>query len=349
MNSFERIGALTDIHFGRKSDSEVHNRDCLEYLAWFKDQAIERKVDRIVCMGDWYDNRSRLRLDTMWSSRKGIDILNSIGVPIWWIVGNHDMYFRYNRDIHSHPFLDLYENVTVINEIQNLGDVLLCPYLVGTEYADPPAYECKYVFGHFEFPTFLTNEWYEYEDKGVGLHADMFTYPEWVFSGHFHKRQIKENIHGVKICYIGNVFPMDYNDVNDRERGAMFLDYDGDPEFVNWTDAPNYNRVFMSDILEYIDGDTFGDKFNKKSVIECTDDLDLPYEDIQTVRESLQDQVRSITVKPKPKTEVDQEVEIEMKGNMDQIVLEAIENVQVKGTRINTGILTSLYNEVREE
>jgi len=345
--SFKRIGAFTDIHFGKKSDSETHNRDCLDYLTWFCDQAVKRKVDRLICMGDWFDNRSRIRLDSNWYSREGFDIIGKTGIPMWFIIGNHDMYYKHNRTVHSHAFLDLYPGVEVINQITQVGDVLLCPYLTGTEFSDPPSYDCKYVFGHFEFPTYLTNEWYEFEDKGLGLHADMFTNPEWVFSGHFHKRQIKRNANDVNICYIGNTFPMDYNDTNDRQRGAMFLDHGGEPEFVDWTDGPSYSRVGIDEVINLISDDKFEERFNKRSNIECTDDLGLEDDELVQIREYAQSQVRDFIFKPKPTTQIDQDVEVELKGNLDDIVIEGIRNLQVAGTRINTGILESLYKGVQ--
>ncbi len=345
--TFKKLGAFTDIHFGRKSDSEVHNRDCLDYLEWFCDEAVKRKLDRLICMGDWFDNQSRIRLDSNWYARQGFDMLAKTKIPMWFLIGNHDMYYKSNRTVHSHAFLDLYPGVRVINQITQIGDTLLCPYLTGTEFSDPPAYDCKYVFGHFEFPHFLTNEWYEFEDKGRGLLADSFVNPEWVFSGHFHKRQIKKNSNGVNICYIGNTFPMDYNDVNDRQRGAMFLEHGGDPEFLDWTNGPSYTRIGMDELIQHISDDTFDARFNKRAIIECTDDMGLTDEELGMIREDVQDRVRSFNIKPQPKTELDQEVEVEMTGNMDQIVVEAIRNLQVSGTRINTAKMEALYMGVR--
>ena len=64
------------------------------------------------------------------------------------------------------------------------------------------------------------------------------TGPEYVFSGHFHKRQYKNNIH-----YIGNAFPHNYADAGDWERGAMFLTWGEEPSYVNWPDCPKYKTL----------------------------------------------------------------------------------------------------------
>jgi len=344
--TFKKIAAMTDIHFGRKSDSEQHNQDCLDYVSWFCSNVRERKPDQIIVMGDWFDNRSRLRLDTQWRSREAFDMLNGLNLPIWFLIGNHDMYFRNNRSVHSHPYLDLFPGVRVINEPTLIGDILLCPYLVGEEFAVVPSYECKYVFGHFEFPMFLTNEWYEFEDKGHGITADMFTHPEWVFSGHFHKRQIKKNSHGVNICYIGNTFGMDYNDTNDRKRGAMFFEHGGVPEFLDWTAGPNYNRIKMSEVLE-MDIEGFEKKFNSKSVIECTDDVNIPDEDLFVLNEYIQGMVREFTVKPVQKEVAENTSDQELGQNLDEFVVNSIRALDVTGTRIDPVKLETLYMGAR--
>ena len=85
------------------------------------------------------------------------------------------------------------------------------------------------------------NEVVECPDRG-GLHADMFVNCEAVFSGHFHKRQTKINSNGIPVTYIGNAFPHNFNDVGDRDRGCMILEWGKDPVYRNWEEAPNYNR-----------------------------------------------------------------------------------------------------------
>lgn len=343
---WEKCGSFTDIHFGRKNDSEQHNRDCLDFITWFCDIARDERIDQVNILGDWHDNRSRLRLDTIWSSRSAMDTLVKLGIPIIKMIGNHDMYMKSSRDIHSHPYTHLYPNVRVINQITKIDDSVYCPYLVGSEYADLPGIECKYMWGHFELTSFMTNEWYEWDSKGVGLHPDMLVHPEWVFSGHFHKRQIKPNRHDVNICYIGNAFPMDYNDLHDRDRGGMFLEYGGTPVFKNWDNAPSYNRTTMSKIVDLIDAEEFEQTYNTKSVIECINDVNIPDEDLFELNAYIQSLVRTFSVKPQKAKLEDLQVEVEMNEDLDQLVLGTIEKLDVKGTRIDLGLQRSIYEGV---
>ena len=53
MSLFERAAVFTDIHFGKKSDSEQHNLDCVAYIDWFCEQVKVHQCDTIIFMGDW--------------------------------------------------------------------------------------------------------------------------------------------------------------------------------------------------------------------------------------------------------------------------------------------------------
>ena len=55
----------TDIHFGKKANSDTHNQDCLDYLDWFCEKAIEVKADYVAFLGDWNENRSALNISTL--------------------------------------------------------------------------------------------------------------------------------------------------------------------------------------------------------------------------------------------------------------------------------------------
>ena len=128
---FKKAAVFGDIHFGSRSDSELHNQDCSRFIDWFIKQVAEHKCDTIIFLGDWYHNKSRLRVDTQWHSVKAMDKLNSLGIPIHWLIGNHDIFFKTNRDVHSLPFLhSSYENIHVYNEmkqVKHLGHAATVP------------------------------------------------------------------------------------------------------------------------------------------------------------------------------------------------------------------------------
>ena len=96
----KKAACMTDIHFGKKANSEEHNKDCLRFIDWFCDFVkADPEIDHIMFLGDWNENRSALNIATLNFSYQGAKKLNELGLPVFFIIGNHDMYHRYSREI----------------------------------------------------------------------------------------------------------------------------------------------------------------------------------------------------------------------------------------------------------
>lgn len=348
---FEKAVVFTDLHFGKRSDSEQHNQDCMQYVTWLCEVVKKEKPDMILFLGDYFDNRSRLRLDTLeyghGSARQLVQTAHEVGARIFWLVGNHDMFFKQKRTITSLPWvqeLSTDDSVVFIDFPMEIGNCFLCPWLVGTEYLVPVDAEVKYVFGHFELPLFLMNEMVECKD-GVGLHGDMFHQCEAVYSGHFHKRQTKINPNGIPITYIGNCFPHNFNDVGDRDRGCMVLEWDKEPKFLNFPYGPNYNRVDLSSLVEMIEKGELEQHFNDKSVVECYDDLNIAQEEALEIKEILQGVLRDFVLKPNREAmSVSEETDVKRDGKtVDQIVTEHIRKLDTDGSDYDVEMLLEIY------
>ncbi len=356
-NLFKKALAFTDIHFGKRSDSEQHNHDCMRYVTWLCSVIRKERPDTVFFLGDWFDNRTRLRVDTneygFGAVKQLLQEVHLVGGRIFWLVGNHDIFHKQDRAITSLPWADSLsssDELVFVDFPFEHENVFLCPWLVGTEYLEPVDAEVKYVFGHFELPTFLMNEQVECPDKG-GLHADMFHQCEAVFSGHFHKRQTKINAHGIPVTYIGNCFPHNFNDVGDRDRGCMILEWDGEPRFLNYPYAPNYNRAKLTELLEMVENDTLSEHFNEFSVVECYDDVNIAQGEALEIREALQTVLRDVTLKPAPKKlDSSSETEIEKEGKtVDQIVVEHIKQLDTEGSEFEVPLLLDIFKLSDEE
>lgn len=347
MALFKRSAWFTDLHLGKKNDSETHNQDCLEYVKWFVDEVNkDGNVDVVFFLGDWFDNQIRSRTDTFaYYSVKCLELLDTLGIPVYIIVGNHDMFYKQSRDVHSTASIKGYENIIVVNEITEIGDCLLVPFMVGTEANIPPSKKVKYVMGHFEFPTFLTNSTHEFNGHS-GIVIDDFMYPDMVFSGHFHKRQMKLNQRDIPVWYIGNTFPHDYNDANDRERGMMFLDWDGEPEFRNWREMPTYNRIKTSTLYDYIEQDRFFDLYNEKADIQVIDDVGLSIEEADELRDAMSPHVRKMAFK-NLKSEDDEEIDLDDSDfgqvEISDVFVQHLEEMDTDGSELDNDLLIQIF------
>lgn len=241
---------LTDLHFGKKSNSQQHNEDCIRFLTWFCDHVKnDPSIDYVGFLGDWNENRSALNISTMKYSYEGAKMLNSLGIPVFFVVGNHDLYHRHSREVHSViPFQEfsnfrVIENPTIIEEIE--GRALFCPFMFHNEYDELLKYsDVPFWAGHFEFKDFVVTGYNMKMQHGPD--AGMFAKPKHIISGHFHKRQAVNNV-----IFMGNTFPMDFGDADDNERGLMVYDHaTSTPTFYNWEDGPAYAKVTVSKLLD---------------------------------------------------------------------------------------------------
>ena len=184
---------MTDIHFGKKANSRTHNQDCLDFIEWFYQQVREDpEIDYVAFLGDWNENRSSINIDTLGYSYRGAKMLNDLGMPVYFVVGNHDLYQRHNREIHSIVPFQEFDNFKVINEptvVKEIeGGALFCPYLFHDEYPGIKKHlSLPFWAGHFEFRGFkITNYGIT---TPTGPIPNEFAGPDHIVSGHFHKRQ----------------------------------------------------------------------------------------------------------------------------------------------------------------
>ena len=172
-------------------------------------------------------------------SLDGLRKLNNAFEKVYFILGNHDLFYRETRDVNSVEFAKELPNIILIDSVLT---GVMSHLLVGfdDEWKKIPKIKSKYMFGHFELPTFKLNaREREMPDKD-GLKSEMFTNQEFVFSGHFHHRQVKDNV-----IYTDNAFPHNFSDSWDDEK-LIFLG----KRILCGSDAPKYKTITLSSLLE---------------------------------------------------------------------------------------------------
>lgn len=335
-NLFKKAAAFTDIHLGLKSNSAVHNQDCEDFVDWFIETAKTENCDTGVFLGDWHNNRNSLNISTMASSIRCLEKLGKAFDQFFFFPGNHDLYFKDKRDIHSVDWGRHIPGITIVDQISTFDNVTFVPWLVGDEWKKMEKLKSQYVFGHFELPLFYMNAMVQMPDHGA-LQSTHFTHPEYVFSGHFHKRQTKGNI-----CYIGNTFPHNYSDAWDDDRGMMILEWGKKPEFRSWDNAPKFKTVKLSQLI-----DDAEQLLKSKTYIRVTIDIDISFEEASFIKETFTDQydIRDLTLIPQKRiVEFDDSLDVEHFSSIDQIVSDQILNIQ--SDSFDPKILLNIYNNL---
>jgi hypothetical protein len=170
------------------------------------------------------------------------------------------------------------------------------------------------------------------------LRREDFVGSEYVFSGHFHKRQ-----HTGNVVYIGNAFPHNFSDTWDDERGMMIMEWGGIPQYLNWANAPKYRTLKLSDLIDRKD-----EIMQSKMHLKVNLDIDISYEEANFIKETFANDydVREIgLIQDKVNLEgiVDENTETNF-SSVDQIVTEQLVNID--SDQFNKNMLLEIYNNI---
>ena len=335
-NLFKKAALFTDIHFGLKSNSAVHNQDCEDFVDWYIAKAKEEGCDTGIFLGDWHHNRNTLNITTMDYSLRSLEKLGKAFDQFYFFPGNHDLYYKDKRDIHSAEFGKYIPGITVLSKPTTVGDTLLCPWLVGDEWKILQKSKSRYVFGHFELPHFFMNAMVQMPDHGE-IQLEHFDKFEYGFSGHFHKRQQRQNM-----VYIGNAFPHNYSDAWDDERGMTVFEWGSSPKYISWDRQPTFRTVKLSQLLDE------SDKILKPNQhLRVSLDIDISFEEASFIKEKFigDYKLRELKVIEERKSiDVTSNVDIEAFESIDEIVATQIVNIDSETYNKNT--LLSIYSNL---
>lgn len=337
-----KSAAFTDIHFGRRQNSETHNQDCLDFVTWFVEQVkADPTIDHVNFYGDWNEHRNAINGLTMDYSYRAAKLLNSLDMPVFFIVGNHDLYFRNNRNVFTtfpYESLDnfkLIKEITVVEEVGDKGS-LYVPFLFEDEFPKLLDY-VKYpvVHGHLEFAGFVITG--DTIIKEHGPDHKLYKSFKRIFTGHYHKRQSIGNVH-----YIGSTHPMDFSDAGDVARGMAIYDHRSDDlSFIDWPDCPSYTRCKVSDVIS--DPKSV---LRAKGYVKAYVDIELDQPEVIALKEKLVKKynVRELHFEENKKQNIqgDETIDESLKEeSIDTIIKEKLKTVEVEG--IETDFLLSIY------
>lgn len=335
---FKKAAVFTDLHLGLKGNSKTHNQDCEDFVDWYIKKAKANGCETGIFCGDWNHNRSSINLTTLDTGIRLLEKLGSSFEQFYMFAGNHDLYYKDRRDIKSTEFARHIPGITVVDDILINGDVAMVPWLVGEEWKKIPKIKSKYLFGHFELPSFYMNAMVQMPDHGE-LKSNHFEHQLLVFTGHFHKRQSQGKIH-----YIGNAFPHNFSDNWDDARGMMVFDLEngGTVEYIDWEDCPKYRTITLSELI-----DRHHEIVKPKMYLRVTLDVDISYEEAMMVRDTFANQYQCREFKLISHNRVDElntDLDISQFESVDQIVSKEI--MAIDSENYNKKVLLEIYKDL---
>ena len=320
-NLFKKAAIFTDIHFGLKSNSTLHNEDCLAFVKWATAKARAEGCETCLFLGDWHNNRSTINIVTLNFSLQALEHLNDNFERVYFIPGNHDLYYRDKRDIQSVEFAKHLPNVQICNDWFSDGNVTIAPWLCGDDHKRLAKLKGQYLFGHFELPGYLMNARVEMPDHGEIQREHLSGFGH-VFTGHFHKRQTKKNI-----TYIGNAFPHNYADAGDDERGLTIIEWGSNPEYHAWPDQPTYRVYGLANLIDNAER-----LLKPKMHVRVNLDIEISYEEANFIKETFikNHELREMALIPNKAVGVDEDMapgDVKFES-VDQIVTDQLTNIE---------------------
>ena len=271
-----KVAIITDTHFGARKGSQVFH----EFFQKFYDDIFfptleERGIKACIHMGDAFDNRKNIDFWSLnWAKKNVYDRFKKLGVKVYQLVGNHDVYYKNTNEINSiESLLEDYDNIVAISSPDSYkigkSNFFMIPWICPENYDETKSKisktKSKVAFGHLEVNGFSAHKGYVMEH---GMDKSFFDRFEAVYSGHFHTPS-----NDGKIFYLGNPYQIYWNDVNDRRGFHIFDTETLETEFVENT-YTIFEKVYYNDTNPTLFNTTkFKDKFVKVIVRKKTNQL----------------------------------------------------------------------------
>lgn len=338
-----KVAIICDTHFGCRNENELFLD---HFLRFFEEQFFpylrDNGIDTVIHMGDFFDRRKYANINTLYQVRTRF-LSRLDGLKFHCILGNHDTYFRSTNEVNSlreilgdrYPSFILHEKPTTLN-LAGL-DVSLVPWINNRNRDEFMNYikNCKssILMGHFEINGYEVIPGLKFKD---GLDARLFRRFKSVYSGHFHAKQSKDNIH-----YLGTPYQITFSDASLR-KGFHVLDTEtGELEFIE-----NKDRMFHVFVYDEEKSLNKNDYLNKHVKImvdrrnkRSNKGIDLLIEELNALP------VANLTIVELDDEKKEDEEEIDLQKDTLTIISEEIDRMGINNPEKLKKVINELYFE----
>lgn len=253
-----KICLITDTHFGFKKGNKVFH----EYFKNFYEDIffpylMKNRINTVIHLGDAFDNRKGIDYWSLkWAKDVVYDTFETLGITVYNIVGNHDIYYKNTTELNSAEYLlSEYDNIIKISKPKEFTidgrDILMLPWITPENEQDAlrmvQMSSSEVCMGHLELNGFRVNSNIVMDH---GMQPDIFNKFHKTFSGHYHTRSTNG-----KVFYMGNPYQLFWTDLNDTRGFVVFDTKTLDHEYID-------NPYSMFKVIEY-DEDNIVEEFDQ--------------------------------------------------------------------------------------
>ena len=250
MTSNKKVLLITDQHFGVRNDNQVFIDKYREFygnvvLPYIK----KNKIKTVLCLGDTFDKRKSINFLSLEAARKmWFDPLKELGVKMYMLIGNHDIYYKNTLKINApQHLLGQYDNITILTEPCHLEfggkKFAMLPWICDDNKEVTDAFvqesDADVCLGHLELTGFeaIPGRFMENGDD-----PDKYSKFQLTCSGHFHHKSKQGSIN-----YLGNPYQLYWNDYG-MNRGFHTLNTDSLRLTFHRNPYTIFNKLYYDDV-----------------------------------------------------------------------------------------------------
>ena len=265
-----KIALITDTHWGVRNDSPIMHNHMKKFLDEVFFPTIDsQNISTVIHLGDLVDRRKYINYVT--AKRLREDFLNKIAqknIDLHIIAGNHDTFYKNTNNVNALTELvagRYYENITIYHDQPSTvnfdgTDILMLPWICDdNRQATNEAInnsKAPLAVGHLELAGY---EMYKGQVSDHGDDPKIFDKFDLVFSGHYHTRSSRGNIHylGTPVQYIWSDY-VDTKGFHILDTSTRVLEFIPNPnqifhKFFYDDLNKNMDEVFSFDVEDYKD------------------------------------------------------------------------------------------------
>lgn len=219
-----KIALVTDTHFGARNDSPIFMEHFMRFFDRVFFPRIEAEgIDTIIHLGDFLDRRKFVNFLTLNAVQNGfVKRLEQSGAKMHCILGNHDIFYKNKSEVNS--LQELFSDRFIVHDTPKVLDfdglpIAMLPWINKENEEESLRFiqdtHAEILCGHLELHGYqvLRNTPFD-----GGMDAGLFKKFQAVYTGHFHTRHSRENVH-----YLGCPYQITLNDYGDK-KGFHILD-----------------------------------------------------------------------------------------------------------------------------
>lgn len=231
-----KVCLIADLHFGAHKNNVGFFKSQMKFYDQMKEYLLQNEIKTIVILGDVFDDRTNVNV---YIENHTVELFKDLSKDfnIHIITGNHDIYYTTTTEVNSLKNIAEINNIVVYEKPTNVSfdgvEVTMLPWLCEKPLPDLKA---KYCFGHLDIIGMKMDK-VNVCEKGIAQ-EDLCHNWNYIYTGHFHKRNTFNNI-----TYVGSPYELTRIDENEQKGFTILELNDNTTKFIENVVSSRYKTI----------------------------------------------------------------------------------------------------------